>query len=445
MQYSVLSAIVARALLASKLGMQYNDERDIYRALGYPKDLTEEDFYARYRRQDIAKAVINRPVAATWKGGFRIEEGEKEETAFDKAWKELDSKFKIANVLRRADRLACIGNYGVLLLGLDDVNNKNDFAKPVESVSSRQLLYLRPYRQGTVAIERNVKDTSDERYGLPELYKIKMVGASGEEQEILVHYTRIIHIVPELLESEYKGIPPLEAVYNRLMDLEKLVGSSAEMFWRGARPGYQGKVDKEYQVSDDMIEKFKQQIDEYENNLRRILITEGIDLKELAMQITDPSSHVDVQLQMISAVTGIPKRILVGSERGELASTQDRDNWADFIQSRRQEFAEYVIRDLVDRLIEYEVLPEPKQYNILWEPINVPSEKDKAEVGRIRAQALKDYVTSGSEIIMPVDAFLEHLLGLPPEQVEALSKELESMAREEENASNRNNSGQVEE
>ena len=30
---------------------------------------------------------------------------------------------------------------------------------------------------------------------------------------------------------------------------------------------------------------------------------------------------------MISAETGIPKRILTGSERGELASSQDRDNW----------------------------------------------------------------------------------------------------------------------
>jgi len=123
-----------------------------------------------------------------------------------------------------------------------------------------------------------------------------------------------------------------------LFDLEKLVGGSAEMFWRGARPGYKGKVDKEYTLTSDEEEDFQDQLDEYEHNLRRFLISRGIDISALETQVSDPSKHVDVQIQMISAQTGIPKRILTGSERGELASTQDITSWYSLIQGRRENY-----------------------------------------------------------------------------------------------------------
>jgi hypothetical protein len=128
---------------------------------------------------------------------------------------------------------------------------------------------------------------------------------------ITVHYSRVVHIVDDIVESEIEGSPRLEAVFNRLMDLEKLVGGDAEMFWRGARPGYSGVAGKDYQVTDATMTDLKDQVDEFEHNLRRILISEGIDLKALAQQIADPATHVDVQIQMIAAATGIPKRVLV--------------------------------------------------------------------------------------------------------------------------------------
>lgn len=60
------SQLVARQMLAAGLGVQqYDGERNLYQALGYPLYLTFEDYLARYTRQDIAKAIIDRPVKAT--------------------------------------------------------------------------------------------------------------------------------------------------------------------------------------------------------------------------------------------------------------------------------------------------------------------------------------------------------------------------------------------
>lgn len=429
----ILSELVNRAVLASKLGLSYSGDRDIYQALGYEKTLKFEDYYAQYRRQDIASAIIDRPVSATWRGGFEIVESSRsEDTGFEQAWKALNRKFRFRLVFKRLDRLAMLGRYGVLVLGFDDVKQTSDFAMPVIA-GKRNLLYVKPFSEGSVSILKYVENTNDPRYGLPEIYEITLSSPEQKTTSVVqVHYTRVLHVTGKLLDDETEGIPALENVFNRLKDLEKIVGGSGEMFWRGARPGYQGKVDSEYQLTKEVEDKLLDIINEYEHNLRRLLVMEGIDWRALETQIADPTAHVDVQVQMIAAATGIPKRILTGSERGELASLEDRKNWFDLIRERREEYAEeQIVRPFIDMMIEYGVLPQPKSgdYSVKWPDLYAVSEKDRAEIGRIRATAIREYLTNlGADRIMPIEAFLKYGLSLSDDDIELvqLLREVES-------------------
>jgi hypothetical protein len=262
-------------------------------------------YFDRYQRQDMAKAVIDRPVRATWQGRILIEEStDDQETQLEKVWDTLGNDLKLKSVFIRLDKLTGIGRYGVLLFGLSDVKTIEDFAKPTSK--GAKLMYLKPYSEDSAKIATWVTDPNDKRYGMPLTYTITVAGGDGtNEQTLEVHYSRVLHVVEDNLESEIYGTERLKAVFNRLWDLEKLVGGDAEMFWRGARPGYSGTVGENFQMTDTMIDAMQDQIDEFEHNLRRILINEGVELKALAQQIADPSSHVDVQIQMISAVTGI--------------------------------------------------------------------------------------------------------------------------------------------
>jgi hypothetical protein len=61
------SALVSRTQLLSTLGKSYGGNRDLYTELGYPLVLNFTDFQARYSRQDIAKACIDRPINSTWR------------------------------------------------------------------------------------------------------------------------------------------------------------------------------------------------------------------------------------------------------------------------------------------------------------------------------------------------------------------------------------------
>jgi hypothetical protein len=435
------SAIVARAGLASRLGMQFNGDRDLYQALGYKLILNYQDFLTQYTRQDMAKAIIDRPVKATWQGQLELVESQKaEKTPFEQAWYDLNKRLSIRSLLSRADRLTGIGRYGVLVLGTDDVRKNEDWMKPLGTV--KKLNYVKPFGEDSAKILRFVDDPNNERYGMPLTYTVQVADiASNTSSTVNIHYSRVIHITDDNLESEVYGIPRLEAVFNRLMDIEKLVGGDAEMFWRGARPGFQGQVDPNYTMTETTKNDLKDQIDEYEHNLRRILVNEGVDLKALAQQIADPENHVKVQLMMISAVTGIPQRILSGSERGELASTQDSGEWKTYVQSRREDHAEpHIIRPFVEKLIEIKILPKPNEdYMVDWLDLFSISEKERVAIGQLRASAIREYTTNPSaESLMSPEAFFEIGLGLSQEQIdlvhaknaEGISEEQKSLQKE---------------
>lgn len=431
------SAIVGRMNLASKLGVQYQGDRDMYQALGYPLDsqLTFEVYLGRYLRQDIAKAVINRPVNATWQGPLElVETDDAEETKFEKTWRKLNWELDIKSVLTRVDRLTGLGRYGVLLLGLNDVNDANGFRNPVRE-GARKLLYLKPFSEKTARISSYEENPKNKRYGLPFMYDVQIAdSASGRSELIQVHYSRVIHIVDNSLESEVFGTPRLQAIYNRLLDIDKVVGGDAEMFWRGARPGYQGIFDKDYTLTPEEEEKFQDQIDEYEHKLRRIIVNEGITLKELAQQIEDPKNHADVILTLISAETGIPKRILSGSERGELASTQDTGEWKTFVKTRREDHAEpRIVRPVVDRFIQLGILPKPMdEYNVDWADLFAISEKERVEIGKARANALREYTYNPlAAAIVPPKGFLQEFLGFTRQQIELMERMKEDDILEE--------------
>jgi len=335
------------------------------------------------------------------------------------------------------DRLTGIGRYGVLLLGLDDVKDQQGFVNPVKE-GQRKLLYVKPFGENSAKIATYETNPSNPRYGMPKIYSIEVADvASGSSSIVKVHYSRCLHILEDHLESEVMGIPRLEAVFNRLYDLEKLVGGDAEMFWRGARPGFQGNVDADYQMTETMKNDLKEQIDEYEHNLRRILVNEGVDLKALAQQIADPENHVKVQFMMISAVTGIPQRILSGSERGELASTQDTSEWKTYVQSRREDHVEpHIIQPFADRLIELKILPKPENgYTVDWLDLFSISEKDRVDIGKARANAIREYTTNPmAQSIIPPEAFFEYCLGFSQGQIDFTKKLVGAGISEEQKA-----------
>lgn len=434
--HQLASAYVSRAQLQASLGKTFGGNRNLYQACGYKTNLEYVDYRQRYDRQDIARRVVNAYPDATWRGDPQIIEDDdpKVTTAFEKSWQELLDQLNVFHYLHRIDRLAGIGSYGVLLVGFDD---KEDLSTPVKT--AKRVLYLQPYDEDQAAIDSTVSDTKDPRYGLPEIYTITRESAtssSGSTQTstIRVHWSRVLHVAEGTLDSDVFGTPRLQAVYNRLEDLEKILGGSAEMFWQAGFPGYALEADPDLEF-DQNLSALNDQIEKYMHGLSRYMRLQGIKVNTLSQQVSDPNQHVAVQIQMISAETGIPQRILLGSERGELASSQDKEGWEAHVDERRRNFATpSILRPFIDMLVRTKVLAAPKKndYDIVWPEVDMLSEKDKAEIANVNTRSISEYVKSGADVLIPPFEYLTMVLGMDEDEAEAIVDELEKIAMEEE-------------
>jgi len=400
-------------------------------ALDYPTSLDYYDYLYKYTRQDIAQRIIQAPVGATWRYSPNVFESDEEETPFEIEYAKLLDKLDLYNCLKRLDLLAGLGKYAILYLGFDDSEN---LTAPPRKGS--KLLYLTPIPEPRALISTWDTSIRSSGYGHPLMYSVQIASLiTGETIGTrAVHWSRVIHVAENTLDNEFYGLPRLECVYNRLLGLEKLAGGSPEMYWRGARPGYTAQAAENTTLSDSQLEGLKGQLSDFVNNLQRWLYVEGLNIQSLAPQVVSPTDHVDVQLQLISAATRIPIRILVGSERGELASSQDERAWLSFIEERRQEVADrLILRPLINRLIDFNVLPQPDDsFYIEWEPLLVLSDKEKAEIGKIHTETLSKYLeTIGGTELIPPELFLSRELGMSTAEIELAKNIIEDEAEKD--------------
>jgi len=436
--HALTDILLTRSQYASQLGKTYQGDRDIYTAAGYKNELSFSNYKNRFDRQDIAFRVVTAFPAATWVNPPDIFETEDEdETDFEKEWEKVLDSVNVFSYLCRVDKLAGIGQFAVLVIGFDD---QGELSQPVKKAT--QILFLQPYVQDKIKITEYETDVKSPRYGLPKMYSIDMSigkeakstedGSRNEAVNTAVHYTRVLHVADNALESDVFGTPRQQVVYNRLEDLDKISAGSAEMFWRGGFQGIAFEMDKDATLTPQAQDDLEDEIENYIHKLTRYIRLQGIEAKPLAVNIADPSSHFDMALQLISGATGIPRRILTGSERGELASSQDKKNWDERVDERRKSFAQPVILEpFIDRLIEVGILPEPKEgYDIKWPDIEALSEKDQADVAKVKTEAICSYVRWGAEMMITPFQYFTKILNMSDEEATAIIDEVEEYLKE---------------
>jgi hypothetical protein len=435
----VFNQLMANASLmrSDALARLLNPGKDINYECGYPPDIAKNDYTAMFDREGLATRVVTLMPEESWAMFPEIQETEKaEESEFEKEWKALEKERKIFHYLQRVDILSGIGRYGVLLLGLDD---GKVLSEPVEGIdlktgekvgeSQRKLLYLKPFNETAAEISTKELDSTSPRFGQPILYDLKFEQTDGVSyQNQKVHWTRVIHLADLRATSDIFGTPRMQSNYNRLLDCRKILGSSAEMFWKG---GFQGigfethPENSDVEIDNDSL---KEQMREYMAGIQRYLAVQGMSIKTLQSSIEDPTGHIKIQLQIIALTLGVPFRIFMGTEEAKLAGTQDAKNWNKRVNKRREEYlTPLVIRPLIDRLMVYGILPEVEDYQVVWPDLDAPSDKEKMEVAKLATEAMSKYVAAGVEALMTPQDYFVNVLGYSEELAEELVKNADAM------------------
>lgn len=384
-------------------GQSHEGQRDLWQALGYPDELAYKDYREWYDRGGIAKTIVEKPAQTTWKEEPRITDRDVDpekvddstdfesdvETLFD-ATSDTDLSRGLRHYFERADILGRIGQFSVLFLGLADVESEEELAQPVDEdalSSPDDLMFVTPLGEGDADIDEWVEDPTNPRNGLPETYSLDL--SNGDSSDTYqVHWTRVIHVAEGVVDNEVYGEPALRAVINRLHDIEKIAGSSAEAYWRVSNPGLALSVDSDFQDVD--TDKMNEQVEEWEHKLSRVLKLYGTDVEQLDAEDVDPEAALDSELKLTAGTVGIPQRKLVGSERGELASSMDEASYLGAISERQTAFAEPVMaRPFIDRLVEFGVLSSPQggDYHVHWPDLFELTELEQAQVRKTQAEA----------------------------------------------------------
>ena len=498
-----------------------------------------EFYQRLYDRDAVAARVVELYPKESWQTTPEVFESEDpdEVTEFEEAFDQMQKDLRSSNglpsfyqdnegspfweELLNADILAGIGSHGVLLLGIDDgkdlrepaagIEETNSFGakkakkgEDAELVENKQyrtihdryqltvnksekrvkLLYMRSFSEAHARVVRWENNRSSPRFGMPTAYLIDFtegeaggIGAPIGTQE--VHWSRVIHICDrheQASSSDLSAPPRMRAVLGNVLSLHKLYLADAEGYWGGAFPGHSfethpalgGDVD----VDMDLI---KDEYEQWFNSLQRLFVSTGGTLKDHSPQVSDPTPHIKVQIEAICIKKGCPVRIFVGSERGELASSNDDGAWNDRLRLRQNRHnTPKLALPTIDRLIAFNVLPEPKVgnkkkepkdagekpesnrvvnkfgrrlivnaagkvigeasragYSVKWPDLESQTAAEKANVLNLRTTALATYSGGDPGAVIPEREWLTREWGMTDEEADAVLEAAMAKAEEE--------------
>lgn len=423
--------------------------QDVDTEAGYPEFVTFEMYKKMYEREGIAARVVNYLPSESWAVDPWVYETEKMDsdavTEAEKRWEEVNKKLGLCGLLHRLDEISGIGQYGVALMGLE---NSGDWKQRVPGISEedeaipeereeRELLYFTPLDQGQAMIATWNNDRKSRRYGKPQTYNIKLTNPANLQNGVLegmdqeVHWSRVIHVADCVKSGgDTIGNSRMSDVFNYLLNIRKILGGSAEMFWKGGFPGISFEVDPT-NVGEIELDKsaLSKEISDYMDKLKRYISLNGVHANVMNPNIASPKEHISVQLQAICIAKEYPMRIFTGSEEARMASINDSESNNKRVNRRRNlHVVPKILYPVTRRLSMAGVIPDIKEYKIKWPDLYSISQTDKAEITGKLVRALSEYMTTGVSKIVPPLQFFTMIMDFSTDEAEEIIKAAEEAA-----------------
>lgn len=404
--------------LFGRYGLTHGGARNLPEVLGYLEHPTIKDFWD-YSMRGLGSRIVSLFPDETWANLPTVQENPDpgNNTPFELDWAQLCRLHDVWGAFKRLDRLAQIGEYAVLVVGLEGISN---FQIPVSQQAQprgpESVMYLRPYWQERAEVVDFNQEELSRDFGQPTAYKITVrvrseKGANGaqiNEKNIFVHASHVIHFADNILENETFGIPILNRVIDRIFDLDKQVGGLAEMAFIDAkrriiavlRDGVQFKNE------DDRI-KQQQQVQAFAHGMTSFLRLSGADVQVADGVVPNISDNILRTMQLLAGTLPWPMRKLFGSEQGQLATEEDNRQASKQILARfARDVIPRIVRPFIDRMILHGVLRAPAAgpdgYEILLPDLLALSPQEQAQVDKAYTEAYKTFVEAqllgGAEI-----------------------------------------------
>lgn len=405
----------ARRLEAMFPGYFPEAKHNHYRDFGYPEHLTFHQLYTMYSRNGIARAGVEKTILKTWQDFPFLLEAErdgsegvkKKETPLEKEIRQRFDDLRLWQHLAEADRRSLVGSYSGVILRLAD---SKAFREPVDSVGGGLdgLVELIPAWEGQLTVSEWDTDETSVDYGQPKMFAFNEAQV-GQSSGTNTTKTRTFELHPDRVliwskDGTVHGSSLLEPGYNDLMTLEKISGAGGEGFWKNAKSAPVFEVDKEAKTADmakamgvsqaELADKMSEQVEDWQKGFDQLLMIQGMQAKTLGITLPSPEHFWAAPLQAFAASIPIPLKILVGSQSGERASTEDANEWNQTNMSRRTGSVIPNTMALVRRLERFGILAE-KDWHLDWTDLTESSMGEKIERAVKMADANQKMKDSG--------------------------------------------------
>ncbi len=424
-----MASIISRQSMQSMLGQSFNGKRDLYEVVGWKKELFFDDYLNMYERNGIAAAVVDIKADECWREFLVLHDGKtaddwQDDTPFLKAWLELVERLDLQSKFHELDVALGIGRFAIMVIC---VQGDDDYSKPLDLGGTKTASLIRVLDEGQVTLSDPVNKVTDPRYGLPNLYRCTFEDGGAS---IPVHWTRVIHFKQGRERSSVYGIPGLQKSYNSLMDLEKVSASSSEAFWQHirrtlvlmAREGFNTPA-----PGTPEYEKLQDKMDALEHQMRQVIQLNNMDVQKLESSIVDGRAQHDLIIEDIAGQNRIPQRILTGSERGELASSQDILNMNNATAARQKKVCAPWVRDAVKHFYLYGIIPPPSsgKFQVEWNSLHQMTPLEKIELGTAKVEFLEKLTGGNIEQAVRIEDMVAETLDgyVMPEAEEPIEKE----------------------
>lgn len=405
---------------------------NVYLDYGYPETLEFFHFWNMYRRFGIAASVAELPVDIGWVDEPEILASEQFRREFDS----LATRLQLWTRLKGLDRRQRVGRYAGLFMRVKDGKAPSE---PLEGKlpGATALVQVVPLYEGQLKVLNTDNDPTSETFGLPTMYQFNggEVGNRNEKEanSFNIHPSRIVIAAEGADNGDIYGISSLEASYNSLMDLRKIIGAGGEGFYKNAAQSVVFELNDASKATANaaLLDKFNTEFDAFSHDrFRRAMWTPGLTPKTLESSLANPKDFFTNALNDVAAASKIPATILIGQQTGRLASDNDSRHFLSMLNSRRKNFQTDLVMATLEWCMKWGILPR-SPIELEWSDLLASSDEERLANAAKMATINKDQFSSGGGTTFTDDEIREAAGFESMEEIEPGSEDLPDEGDEE--------------
>lgn len=387
-------------------------KHDFYADFGYPDQIDFNLVYDMYQRNSLARAAVDKTTRKTWqdppwlleKPRDGSEGATKKETRLEKSIRQHFEDIRFWTKLMEADRRSLVGRFSAVILRVAD-------GKPTDQPLTKArggldaLVDVIPVWEGQLRVTQWDTDTASVTYGDPQMFEYDegKVGdmngmvSQGHNRRLTVHPSRIFIWSPD---GTMFGESSLKAGYNELITLEKITGAGGEGFWKNAKQAPILEMDKEADITkmaramgvpvEKIADIMNEQAANWQKGFDELLMLQGMTAKLPKIVLPDPEHFYMNSLQSFAASFDIPLKVLVGTQTGERASSEDASQWNQTCNFRRKNTVIPNMLQIVKMLENCGILKENPDWFIDWTDLTEATMLEKIDRAGKMAKVNKD-------------------------------------------------------